>query len=76
MPKGIYDVPAVTNEPIFSYAPGSPERAELQATIKEMRSKEIDVPMYIGGEEVRTGKMFTMTPPHDHQACFRSLPLR
>ena len=67
MPKGIYDVPAVTNEPIFSYAPGSPERAELQATIKEMRSKEIDVPMYIGGEEVRTGKMFTMTPPHDHK---------
>ena len=52
MPKGIYDVPAVTNEPIFSYAPGSPERAELQATIKEMRSKEIDVPMYIGGEEM------------------------
>ena len=67
MPKGIYDVPAVTNEPIFSYAPGSPERAELQATIKEMRSKEIDVPMYIGGEEIRTGKLFTMTPPHDHQ---------
>ena len=67
MPKGIYDVPAVTNEPIFSYAPGSPERAELQATIKEMRSKEIDVPMYIGGEEVRTGKLFTMTPPHDHK---------
>jgi len=61
MPKGIYDVPAVTNEPIFSYAPGSPERAELQATIKEMRSEEIDVPMYIGGEEVRTGKLFTMT---------------
>ncbi len=67
MPKGIYNIPAVTNEPIFSYAPGSPERAELQATIKEMRSEEIDVPMYIGGEEVRTGKLFTMTPPHDHK---------
>ena len=67
MPKGIYNIPAVTNEPIFSYAPGSPERAELQATIKKMRSEEIDVPMYIGGEEVRTGKLFTMTPPHDHQ---------
>ena len=67
MPKGIYNIPAVTNEPIFSYAPGSPERAELQATIKKMRSEEIDVPMYIGGEEVRTGKLFTMTPPHDHK---------
>ncbi len=67
MPKGIYNVPTAVNEPIFSYAPGSPERAELQATIKEMRSKQIDVPMYIGGEEVRTGKLFAMTPPHDHQ---------
>ncbi len=67
MPKGIYNVPTAVNEPIFSYAPGSPERAELQATIKEMRSKQIDVPMYIGGEEVRTGNLFAMTPPHDHQ---------
>ncbi|MDM8158808.1 L-glutamate gamma-semialdehyde dehydrogenase [Labilibaculum sp. K2S] len=67
MPKGIYNVPAVTNEPILSYAPGSPERAELQATIKKMRSEVIDVPMYIGGEEVRTGNLFAMTPPHDHQ---------
>ncbi|PJR05681.1 1-pyrroline-5-carboxylate dehydrogenase, partial [Sinorhizobium meliloti] len=45
----------------------SPERAELQATIKKMRSEVIDVPMYIGGEEVRTGNLFAMTPPHDHQ---------
>ncbi|WP_320019834.1 L-glutamate gamma-semialdehyde dehydrogenase [Labilibaculum manganireducens] len=67
MPKGIYNVPAVTNEPILSYAPGSPERAELQAAIKKMRSEVIDVPMYIGGEEVRTGNLFAMTPPHDHQ---------
>ena len=67
MPKGVYNVPAVTNEPILSYAPGSAERAELQATIKKMRSEEIDVPMYIGGEEVRTGNLFAMTPPHDHQ---------
>ncbi|MRT91876.1 L-glutamate gamma-semialdehyde dehydrogenase [Ancylomarina sp. 16SWW S1-10-2] len=67
MPKGIYNVPAVTNEPILSYAPGSPERAELQTMIKKMRSEEIDVPMYIGGKEVRTGKLFTMTPPHDHK---------
>jgi 1-pyrroline-5-carboxylate dehydrogenase len=67
MPKGIYNVPVATNEPIYSYAPGTPERAELQATIKKMRSEQIDVPMYIGGEEVRTGKLFAMTPPHDHQ---------
>ena len=67
MPKGIYNVPVATNEPIYSYAPGSAERAELQATIKNMRSEVIDVPMYIGSEEVRTGNLKAMTPPHDHQ---------
>jgi 1-pyrroline-5-carboxylate dehydrogenase len=67
MPKGIYNVPAATNEPILSYAPGSPERAELQATLKKMRSEVIDVPMYIDGKEVRTGNLFAMTPPHDHK---------
>ncbi|RUT73227.1 L-glutamate gamma-semialdehyde dehydrogenase [Ancylomarina longa] len=67
MPKGIYNVPVATNEPIYSYAPGSTERAELQATIKKMRSEEIDVPMYIGSEEVRTGDKRSMNPPHDHK---------
>jgi len=67
MPKGIYNVPTATNEPIFSYAPGTPERAELQATLKQMRSEVIDVPMYIGNEEVRTDNLFAMTPPHDHK---------
>ncbi|MGQ1908537.1 L-glutamate gamma-semialdehyde dehydrogenase [Marinifilum sp. RC60d5] len=67
MPKGIYNVPVASNEPIFSYAPGSPERAELQATIKKMRAEEIDVPMYIGSEEVRTGDKRSMNPPHDHK---------
>ncbi|MCT4602233.1 MAG: L-glutamate gamma-semialdehyde dehydrogenase [Marinifilum sp.] len=67
MPKGIYNVPTATNEPIYSYAPGTPERAELQATIKQMRSEVIDVPMYIGNEEVRTDNLFTMAPPHDHK---------
>ncbi|NOU60215.1 L-glutamate gamma-semialdehyde dehydrogenase [Marinifilum caeruleilacunae] len=67
MPKGIYNVPVATNEPIYSYAPGTPERAELQATLKKMRSEVIDVPMYIGNEEVRTNNLFAMTPPHDHK---------
>ncbi len=67
MPKGIYNVPVASNEPIYSYAPGTPERAALQAAIKEMRAKEIDVPMYIGNEEVRTGNKKVMAPPHDHK---------
>jgi len=67
MPKGMYNVPTVSNEPILSYAPGTPERKELQAMIQELRSKEIDVPMYIGGKEIRTGNKIAMTPPHDHK---------
>ncbi|MCX2742967.1 L-glutamate gamma-semialdehyde dehydrogenase [Mangrovivirga sp. M17] len=66
MPKGIYDIPYPTNEPVKSYAPGSPERAELKAALKELKSQEIDVPMYIGGEEVRTGNKIPMNPPYEH----------
>ncbi|MFQ3213137.1 MAG: 1-pyrroline-5-carboxylate dehydrogenase [Marivirga sp.] len=67
MPKGIYQVPYVENEPINSYAPGTPEREELKAALKEARSQKVDVPMYIGADEVRTGNTKPMSPPHDHQ---------
>lgn len=67
MLKGFFNVPTPHNEPVKSYAPGSPERAELQKTIQELRAQVIDVPMYIGSEEVRTGKTRPMSPPHDHQ---------
>jgi len=65
MGKGFYNVPQAKNEPVKSYAPGSPERAELKATLTDMRSKEIDIPMYIGSEEVRTGNKIAINPPHD-----------
>jgi len=65
MVKGFFDVPVAVNEPVLSYAPGSPERAELQAMIREMRGKEIDLPMTIGGKEIRSGKLERMFPPHD-----------
>jgi 1-pyrroline-5-carboxylate dehydrogenase len=67
MLKGFFNVPTPHNEPIKSYTPNSPERKELQAKIKELRAQEVDVPMYIGSEEVRTGKKRPLTPPHDHQ---------
>lgn len=67
MLKGFFNVPAPINEPVKSYSPGSAERKELQQALKDARAKQIDVPMYIGGEEVRTGKTRTMSPPHDHQ---------
>lgn len=67
MPKGIYKVPTAVNEPIKSYAAGSAERKELQAMLKELRSKEIDIPMYIGGKEVRSENKSRLSPPHDHK---------
>lgn len=67
MPKGIYKVVHPTNEPVKSYAPGSPERKELQAMLKELRSKEMDIPMYIGGKEVRSNNKTRLAPPHDHK---------
>lgn len=65
MSKGFYNVPIAKNEPVKSYAPGSPEKAELQAMLKELKSKEIDIPMYIDGKEVRTDEKISMHPPHE-----------
>jgi 1-pyrroline-5-carboxylate dehydrogenase len=67
MPKGIYKVPVAVNEPIKSYASGSPERKELQAMLKELRSKKINIPMYIGDKEVESHVLVRLHPPHDHQ---------
>ncbi|MFZ6051545.1 L-glutamate gamma-semialdehyde dehydrogenase [Halocola ammonii] len=68
MPKGIYQVPLPTNEPVNDYAPGTPERESLIAKYNEMYNQEpIDVPMYIGGEEVRTNNKKVLSPPHEHQ---------
>jgi 1-pyrroline-5-carboxylate dehydrogenase len=68
MSNGVYNVPYPENEPVKGYAPGSPERAELEAKYKEMYSQApIDVPMYIGSEQVRTNNKKEMNPPHNHQ---------
>lgn len=67
MLKGFFKVPDPVNEPVQNYAPGSKERALLKNAIAEARSKEVDAPMYIGGEEVRTRDKVAMRPPHDHK---------
>ncbi|MDN5216119.1 L-glutamate gamma-semialdehyde dehydrogenase [Fulvivirgaceae bacterium BMA12] len=67
MLKGFFNVPSPENEPVKSYAPGSPERAALKSAIEEARSAKIDIPMYIGGEEITTEKKLPLSPPHDHQ---------
>lgn len=67
MANGFFKVPYPKNEPVLSYAPGTKERAALQKALAEARSKVLDIPMYIGGEEIRTGNKKTLSPPHDHQ---------
>lgn len=66
MSTGFFSVPAPKNETVLSFAPGSPERNKLEAALKTARSKEADIPMYIGSEEVRTGEKKKISPPHDH----------
>ncbi|MEX0996146.1 MAG: L-glutamate gamma-semialdehyde dehydrogenase [Flavobacteriaceae bacterium] len=67
MGKGFYKVPIAVNEPVRSYAPGSPEREEVLKTYKTMYNSSVEVPLYINGKEVRTGNTSTMSPPHDHK---------
>ncbi len=67
MHNAYFATPVAKNEPIYSYAPGSKERELLQQALKDLRSVEIDVPMYIGSEKVFTGDKRRMSPPHDHK---------
>ncbi|MDQ7917687.1 L-glutamate gamma-semialdehyde dehydrogenase [Mesonia sp. MT50] len=67
MGKGFFQVPPAVNEPIKSYAPGTPEREEVLLMYKDMYNTKVDVPLYIGSEEVRTKNTATIHPPHDHK---------
>ena len=67
MSTGFFNVPAAVNEPVKTYAPHSPEREEVLKTYKEMYNQEVDIPLYIGGEEIRTGNTKNLFPPFDHQ---------
>ncbi|NAS29550.1 L-glutamate gamma-semialdehyde dehydrogenase [Flavobacteriaceae bacterium R38] len=67
MGKGFFQVPTAINEPVKSYAPGTPEREQVLKQYKTYFEGNVDVPMYINGEEVRTGNTRTMSPPHDHK---------
>lgn len=67
MLKGFFKVPKAINEPVKSYAPNSPEKEAVLAAYKKMWNETIDVPLYIGNEEIRTGNTRNITPPHDHK---------
>eukprot|EP01126_Amoeba_proteus_P017217 TRINITY_DN1818_c0_g1_i1.p1 TRINITY_DN1818_c0_g1~~TRINITY_DN1818_c0_g1_i1.p1 ORF type:complete len:144 (+),score=10.61 TRINITY_DN1818_c0_g1_i1:75-506(+) len=60
-------VPQFVNEPIKEYRAGSAERTEIQKRIKELRDTVTDIPIVIGGKEIRTGKLGEVRPPHNHQ---------
>lgn len=65
MSLGTFHYPAPANEPVLGYAPGSPERARLKAALAELKGQQIDVPMVIGGREVRTDNRVAIHPPHE-----------
>lgn len=65
MATGFFNVPDAINEPVYSYAPGTPERKALKQEIERMRSEQIDIPMIIDGKEIRTGNKVSIHPPHD-----------
>lgn len=65
MPKGYFNVPKAKNEVPLTYAPGTKERDEIKKALKELKSKEIDIPMIIGGKEVRTDNKVAIHPPHE-----------
>ncbi len=65
--NAVIKVPVPANEPVYSYAPGTPERAKLKAALTELAAKKIEIPLIIGGKEVRTGKIGQVVMPHNHQ---------
>src|SRR6476660_7098037 len=65
--SGTRRVPPPVNEPVKSYAPGSPERAEVKARLKQMANERVEIPIIIGGQEIRTGEMAQSVMPHNHR---------
>jgi 1-pyrroline-5-carboxylate dehydrogenase len=67
MLNAAFTIEAPQNEPVLSYGPGSPERHRIKAVLSELRSKEIEIPLIIGGREVRTGRTAACIVPHEHR---------
>jgi 1-pyrroline-5-carboxylate dehydrogenase len=65
MSLGYFSYPMPVNEPVLNYAPGSPEKKRLKEVLAELKQAQADIPMYIGGKEVRTGKTVSIHPPHE-----------
>ena len=70
--NGILKVPPPVNEPVLSYAPGAAERVELKRALKDLSARQIEIPLIVGGEEVRTGTTVEAVMPH----CYRHVLAR
>ena len=66
MKNAIFSFPSPTNEPVKTYMKGSPERVALEAELQRQSNTVIDIPLIIGGQEIRTGNIGTVVMPHDH----------
>ena len=66
MSNAIFQVPIPQNEPVFDYAPGTPERSQLKGALRDQAGRQIEIPLIIGGEEVRSGNTGQAVMPHDH----------
>ena len=66
MSNAYFKLPIPVNEPVLTYAPGTPEKAELKKKLAELQSKQIEIPLIIGGKEIKTGKTAEIRTPHDH----------
>jgi len=67
VPNAKFNLPIPLNEPLRFYTPGSPERASLKKTLTELKGKEIEIPLIVGGKEIKTGKLGKCILPHDHK---------
>jgi len=65
--SGFANIPRPHNEPVLGYAPGSPERASLKAALDRMADQTVEIPVIIGGEEIRTGDLHNVVSPHEHR---------
>src|SRR5256886_9332161 len=65
--NGMPKIPGPVNEPVLSYAPGAPERVELKRTLKELSSRQLEIPLVIGGNDVHTGRTIDVVMPHCHR---------
>ncbi|MCS6992020.1 MAG: L-glutamate gamma-semialdehyde dehydrogenase [Chitinophagales bacterium] len=65
MSAGFFQVPRPVNEPVLQYLPGSPERQQLQQMLRQLKQQQWDIPMFIGGREIRTGHLQAIHPPHE-----------